>query len=115
MAPLHFRLTTINQYGILYPRSYWAASSMAEQETLNFKVQGSTPWQPTSHTISPKRYPILPQIFRAGANVSRLLSAICKITLNLEVRAFEKPSSLAFLPPKWYYINKDFINLCLYN
>ncbi len=29
-----------------------AASSMAEQETLNFKVQGSTPWQPTSHTIS---------------------------------------------------------------
>ncbi len=49
-----------------------AASSMAEQETLNFKVQGSTPWQPTSHTISPKRYPILPQICRAGANVSRL-------------------------------------------
>jgi hypothetical protein len=22
---------------------------MAEQETLNFKVQGSTPWQPTSY------------------------------------------------------------------
>ena len=74
MAPLHFRLTTINQYGILYPRSYRAASSMAEQAPLKRKVQGSTPWQPTSHTITPKRYPILPQICRAGANVSIALS-----------------------------------------
>jgi hypothetical protein len=75
---------------------------MAEQETLNFKVQGSTPWQPTSHTISPNLYPVPPQIFKAGANISKLLYAICKITVNLDVRASQKPSSLAFLLPKCY-------------
>ena len=40
-------LTQLHSYGILYPRPYRAASSMAEQGTLNAKVQGSTPWQPT--------------------------------------------------------------------
>ena len=64
------RLTRIHSYGILYPPSYWAASSMAEQGTLNAKVQGSTPWQPISHPFFPDRFPILPRLFRAGANVS---------------------------------------------
>ena len=51
---------------------------MAEQGTLNAKVQGSTPWQPTSHTISDERYLnlILPQKFRADTNISRTLNAI---------------------------------------
>jgi hypothetical protein len=67
------RLTQIACYAILFAHQNRAASSMAEQGPLKSKVQGSTPWQPTSHTISPKRYPVLPQIFRAGTNVSRLL------------------------------------------
>ncbi|GEM_PF-6474940 len=46
--PLEPCLTQIHSYGILYPHSYRAASSMAEQGTLNAKVQGSSPWQPTS-------------------------------------------------------------------
>ena len=42
------RLTQLHSYVILYLHSHRAASSMAEQGTLNAKVQGSTPWQPTS-------------------------------------------------------------------
>ena len=69
------RLTRIHSYAILCLHLYWAASSMAEQAPLKRKVQGSTPWQPTSHSISDERYLnlILPKKFRADTNVSRML------------------------------------------
>jgi hypothetical protein len=42
------RLTQIACYAILFAHQNRAASSMAEQAPLKRKVQGSTPWQPTS-------------------------------------------------------------------
>ena len=42
------RLTQSLCYAILFAHQNRAASSMAEQAPLKRKVQGSTPWQPTS-------------------------------------------------------------------
>ena len=60
------RLTRIHSYAILCLHLYRAASSMAEQAPLKRKVQGSTPWQPTSvesaehpRGCSADSYPIL--------------------------------------------------------
>ena len=43
------------------PTIKWAASSMAEQEALNFKVQGSTPWQPTPSLFIHRKVPLSAQ------------------------------------------------------
>ena len=67
---------------------------MAEQGTLNAKVQGSTPWQPTSQNISPRRFLMPPDYSKAAANIFQMQLIICKITVKLDVRAF-----LNSLPP----------------
>ncbi len=86
------RLTEVPRYAILDAQQYRAASSMAEHPTLNRQVQGSSPWQPT---------PI--SLYRA----STMDALLIRISLHF--------TFLVKLFPKWYCINKDFINYCLYN